>query len=802
MIPGSDDPLDAGHSAALVVDAEGTILRCTPAAETLLKRSAAELHGRRVWDLLAVPANWRSVLGQRDGPVWEGRAELAPDSGGEVQFRVLPLVAGERTGRSSEFLVLGAPRVLVAQWRQSHAFMRELFLQDRIGLAVLDNELRLVRTNTHLLPYSGVPGELYGARLGDFLREQDARVIDERLREVLATGVPLVGFDAEVRTVVDPGPGRIMALSAFRLQGAKGLVMGVTALFVDVTEQRLTRRRLDLLHRATTVLSTNLSAEEITRDLTDVLVPALADVAVVDVAEAVFTYEEPGPESHHDHALRRTAVAGDVPGASPGGFATGARVAVDTGGALSGRVWSNRASHHGSAHAAEGVEAPDTLALAHGMSAWLRARGSVLGRIRVARGDDRPPFTGEDLALLEEIASRAALVVDNARRYARERNAAVGLQRSLLPSSSTDTPTVRTASVYLPTDTATGVSGDWFDVIPLSSARVALVVGDVVGHGLQATATMARLRTAVRTLADLDLEPDELLTHLDDLVSQFAIDADGGQASRPPGTEIAFGSFGATCLYLTYDPVTRRCLVASAGHPPPAVATPDGTVAYVDLSPGPPLGVGGLPFEPVEVEVADGSLLALYTDGLIERGHADLDEGMAAFRQALSASLEAGRPLEEIGPGVVRGLVPGPLSDDVTLLLATVRGVSPEDSAQWTFAADPSVVAEARARVLAQLSRWDLDELAFTTELVASELVTNAIRYAGGPVGLRLIRAASLICEVSDSSGTQPRMRRAHATEEGGRGLFLIAQLTDRWGSRYTRSGKTIWTEQALPPRR
>ncbi|MEV8590753.1 SpoIIE family protein phosphatase [Streptomyces sp. NPDC051180] len=789
MTPGSDDPLDAGHSAGLVVDARGTILRCTPAAEGLLRRTAAELHGRQIRDLLAVPETWPEVLEQRDGAIWEGRAVLAPDSGGEVEFRVLPLVGGEGAAGAREFLVLGAPRALVAQWRQGHAFMRELFLQDRIGLAVLDNELRLVRTNTHLLPYSGVPAELYGARLGDFLRESDARVIDTRLREVLTTGVPLVGLDVEVHTQVEAGAGRTMTLSAFRLQGAQGVVMGVTALFVDVTDQRLSRRRLDLLHRATTVLSTNLSAEEITRDLADVLVPALADVAVVDVAEAVFTYEEPAPEHHDDHTLRRAAVAGP----SPGGFTPGVMVEVDTGGMLSGRVWSHRSE--------EGVGPADALGLVHGMSAWLRARGSLLGRIRVGRGADRPPFSGDDLALLEQIASRTALVVDNARRYARERNAAVGLQRSLLPSSTTDTSTVRTASVYLPTDTATGVSGDWFDVIPLSSARVALVVGDVVGHGLQATATMARLRTAVRTLADLDLEPDELLTHLDDLVSQFAIDADGAaQAMRPPGTEIAFGSFGATCLYLTYDPVTRQCLVASAGHPPPVLVAPGGSAAYIDLSPGPPLGVGGLPFEPAEIEVTDGSVLALYTDGLIERGHADLDEGMAALRQTLSAALVPGRPLEEIGPEVVRGLVPGPLSDDVTLLLASVRGVPAGDSASWAFAADPSVVSEARARVLHQLSLWGLDELAFTTELVASELVTNAIRYAGGPIVLRLIRAASLICEVSDGSGTQPRMRRAHATEEGGRGLFLIAQLTDRWGSRYTRSGKTIWTEQALPP--
>ncbi|MEV7565420.1 ATP-binding SpoIIE family protein phosphatase [Streptomyces tanashiensis] len=795
MTSGSDDLLDVGHAAALVVDARGTVLGCTPAAENLLGRSARDLHGRRVRDLLAVPGSWRTVMEQRDGPVWEGRADLAPDGAGEVEFRVLPLTDGPGVS-PARFLVLGAPRALVAQWRQGHAFMRELFLQDRIGLAVFDNDLRLVRTNTHLLPYTGVPGDLYGARLADFVQESDARVIDARLREVLTSGVPLVAVDVEVHTQVDPAGGRIMALSAFRLQAANELVMGVTALFVDVTEERLSRRRLDLLQRATTVLNTRLSADETTRDLVGVLVPALADVAVVEVAEAVFTHEEPAPEHRRRHVFRRTAVAGLSPG-----LLGSDTYEVDTGGVLSGRVRPHT-TDEGAGPPGAGAGPPDAAgSLARGMSVWLRARGALLGRIRVGRDEGRPPFTAADLALLEEIASRSALVVDNARRYARERNAAVGLQRSLLPAATTDTSTVHTASVYLPTDTATGVSGDWFDVIPLSSGRVALVVGDVVGHGLQATATMARMRTAVRTLADLDLEPDELLTHLDDLVTQFAIDADGSEASRPAGTEIPFGSFGATCLYMTYDPVTRRCVVASAGHPPPALVDPDGSIAYLDLSPGPPLGVGGLPFEPVEQELRDGSVVALYTDGLIERHHFDLDEGMAALRHAL-ASLGPGRPLEEVGPEVVRRLVPAPLSDDVTLLLAAVRGVPPEDTAAWTFPADPSVVAQARAHVLSQLSRWDLDELAFTTELVASELVTNAIRYAGGPISLRLIRTTTLICEVSDGSSTQPRMRRAHATEEGGRGLFLIAQLADRWGSRYTRTGKTIWTEQSLPSRR
>ncbi|WP_308315446.1 SpoIIE family protein phosphatase [Streptomyces sp. ISL-100] len=814
-----DDPLDAGNAAGLLVDGTGTVLGCTPAAETLLHRRADELCGRRVQDLLADPGRWRDVMAQRDGPVWEGRAVVREGGGGEteVMFRVLPLDPGQPDRRVSRFFLLGAPWALVLKWRQDHAFMQELFLQERVGFAVFDRELRLVRTNTQLLPYTGVPPDLRGLRLAEFLWEEDAGVIDEQLRKVLTTGNPLVAMDALVRTRVDPGRGRIMALSAFRLQETDGRVMGVTALFTDVTEQRRARERLDLLHRATAVLGNSLSVAETTQDLADVLVPVLADLAAVDIAEAGFAHEEPGPEHQRHHVLRRAAVAARA-GAGAGRLPTGGSMRVDVGDGLRGRVW-GRPAEQPSADADADADADananaDVLGDADtwpgslpgpgtrsGMSALLRARGRLLGRVMVWRDGDRAPFGADDLDLLEEIASSAALVVDNARRYARERHASVSLQRSLLPPMTTETAAVQSFSVYLPTDTAGGVSGDWFDVIPLSSARVALVVGDVVGHGLEATAMMGRLRTAVRTLADLDLEPDELLTHLDDLVSQLTVENSSYEnGTQTPERRSAYDSFGATCLYVTYDPVSRQCAMASAGHPPPALVAPDGTVSYVDVSPGPPLGVGGLPFEPVELEVEPGSVLALYTDGLVERPQADLDEGMAALKSRLAAADVLGRPLRDVGQEVVADLAPSPLSDDVTLLLARTRGVPAQDSVMWVLEPDPAVVADARALVVGQLSRWDLDELAFTTELVASELVTNAIRYAGGgPVELKLIRTTTLICEVSDPSSTQPRMRRARATEEGGRGLFLIAQLTERWGSRYTRHGKTIWTEQPLP---
>ncbi|MFC9331388.1 SpoIIE family protein phosphatase [Kitasatospora sp. NPDC057015] len=773
---GYQSPFAAESTAGALVDAaDGTVLGWTAAARDMLGIDAAEVCGRPARDLLADPSQWPAVLAQRDGPAWIGRATLRHGDLGEleVDFRVLPLDDGGLPGGqplpgagpagARRMIVLGAPTSLVTKWRQDHAFTQELFLQNRIGLAVFDDDLRLLRTNSHLLPYGGVPEDLTGFRMEDLLQPEDAHSINEHLRDVLRTGVPRFGLETRVRTLDDFGDGRVMMFTAFRLQESGQPPLGVTIAFTDMTDFDRARRRLEVLHRSTVALGGSLSVTRITEDLAGVLVPSLADAAAIDITTAVLSGEEPAPEHDRPGALRRTATAGDVPG-PPG------------------------------ADAGPQARAP--------ISAPLRAGGGHLGTVTVWRGPQRPPFDEENRSLLQEIASRAALAVDNARRYTREHRAAVSLQRSLLPPAASDTVAAQTDSIYLPTDAASGVGGDWFDVIPLSSARVAFVVGDVVGHGLQATATMGRLRTAVRALADLDVDPEELLLHLDDLVSQLTVEAlgDPDEPEDPDRREHSPPeAVGATCLYAVYDPVSRTCVLASAGHPPPAVARPDGSVEYVELNPGPPLGVGGLPFEPVEFQVERGSVLALFTDGLVDGGGADLDEGMADLRTRLLKADVLRRPLKDVGRDVTAGLAPGRLPDDVTLLLARTRTVEPQDTASWQLAADPQEVARARQLVAGQLARWGLDEMVFATELVVSELVTNAVRYAGGPVGLRLIRAGVLICEVSDPSSTQPRMRRALATEEGGRGLFLVAQVSSRWGSRYTRSGKTIWSEQPFP---
>ncbi len=416
-----------------------------------------------------------------------------------------------------------------------------------------------------------------------------------------------------------------------------------------------------------------------------------------------------------------------------------------------------------------------------------------LGVVSFWRAGESEPFEVTDLPDAEELVAKSAVATDNARRYTRERATALALQRSLLPQQLPGQTAVEVAFRYLPAGSQAGVGGDWFDVIPLSGSRVALVVGDVVGHGINASATMGRLRTAVRTLADVDLPPDELLTHLDDLVVHLTGDEEAGTAESDVA---AAGELGATCLYSVYDPVSRRWALASAGHLLPAVITRDGTVEFVSGFVGPPLGLGGLPFETTELTLPAGSVLALYSDGLVKSRERDFDEGLDTLRDALEAGTAS---LEDACDTVIHTLVGERPADDIALLLARTHALTSDRVAIWDIPADPSLVMWARKVAVEQLDEWGLVEGAFTTELLVSELVTNAIRYGDSPIQLRLIRDRTLICEVSDASSTAPHLRRARDYDEGGRGLFLVAQLSQNWGARHTTVGKTLWCEQKLP---
>lgn len=365
---------------------------------------------------------------------------------------------------------------------------------------------------------------------------------------------------------------------------------------------------------------------------------------------------------------------------------------------------------------------------------------------------------------------------------------AATLQQSLLPRGLPDQDALDVAYRYLPAQGAVG--GDWFDVIPLPGARVALVVGDIVGHGMHAAATMGRLRTAVHNFSMLDLPPDDLLAHLDGLVARIDQDEAG------PGGESSIT--GATCLYAIYDPVSRSCELARAGHLPPALIHPDGTASYLDLPAGAPLGLGGMPFETLHLQLPEGSQLVLYTDGLIEDRSRDIDTGLELLRATLA---HPARTPQETCDTVLDALLPAHPKDDIALLIARTRALHPGQIAQWDIPFDPAAVAGARAAAADQLDRWNLQELTFTTELIISELITNAIRYATGPITLRLLRTRTLICEVSDTSSTSPHLRYAATTDEGGRGLFLVAHLAEHWGTRHTPTHKIIWTEQLLAAR-
>ncbi|MGW5640766.1 ATP-binding SpoIIE family protein phosphatase, partial [Streptomyces sp. NPDC003832] len=419
----------------------------------------------------------------------------------------------------------------------------------------------------------------------------------------------------------------------------------------------------------------------------------------------------------------------------------------------------------------------------------IRSRRVLLGAALFFRTGNPSPFQEVDLLLAEELVSRAAISLENARQYAREQCVALTLQRHLLPKRLKGGPAVDTACRYLPADIDHGVGGDWFDLIPLSGGRVAFVVGDVVGHGINAAATMGRFRTAVHTLADMELPPDELLTHLDDTVQRLSEQGDD--------PDRAAAVVGATCVYAVYDPVTRKCAMAAAGHPPPVIVDPEGRITHLDLPVGTPLGTGlTAAYESVELELAEGSILALYTDGLIESRHHDIDVGMRRLEAALA---QPGRSLEELCTGAVECFPEQGPSDDVTLLVVRTRSLHPDHVATWTLPNDGTAARTARHLAAGRLAEWGLGALEDATNVIVSELVTNAVRHSTGPIRLRLIRHQVLTCEVSDTDLCSPRLRRALTLDENGRGLCLVSQLSRRWGSRSIPNGKVVWAEQDLP---
>lgn len=808
--------------AIALLDAQGTVVGWSQAAQRLVGYSAAEVVGRSAGVLL-VAADDRAKASQAAQEstlrgCWSDLAQVRHRDGRSIDVRLCVSSLSRQDGRDW-WVVCATDKALLPAWPAeatvAESLLATLPLPSRlpIGVVIRDTHLRCIQVNDTQGSKDGIPlPKRLGRRLTEAAPGTEAETLEAVMHQVLESGDPAINVDYQAFLPANVRSSRILTASYFRLDDAQGRALGVCVVSVDVTDSRRARERLAILGEASRRIGTTLDVMQTAQELAVLAVPFLADYATVDLAESVPLGEEPlahlGPQDGRIPVFRRAGLASIHPGTPESLFARGEPVFVPPTSPFTGVLRSGKShfepmldtspgtwlDHHDPARAEKIREH----AMHSLMVVPIHARGAVLGVAVFVRTEDPRPFEEDDLLLAEELVSWAALALDNARQYARERSAALALQRLLHPHRPTGGSAADVAWRYLPADSHHGIGGDWFDVIPLSGARVALVVGDVVGHGINAAAKMGQLRTAMHTLADMDMPPDEVLSRLDEQVIRFTEAED----PRHPGTTM----MAATCLYAVYDPVTRTCTMARAGHPPPAVIDPYGHVTFPDLPAGAPLGLGLVPFESVTLELAEGSVLALYTDGLIEARDQDISAGMNRLRAALA------RPdltLDDLCSSTVDTLRAKPPSDDVTLLLARTRSLSADQVASWQFPSDPAVVSRARTLAARQLTQWGLEHLAESTELIVSELFTNAIIHGNGDcngdcnsdrtIGLRLIRHEMLTCEVSDASHSHPLVRHPRSTDEHGRGLFLVTQLSRRWGTRHIPDGKIIWADQRLP---
>ncbi|MER7487700.1 SpoIIE family protein phosphatase [Streptomyces sp. NPDC126497] len=698
------------------------------------------------------------------------------------------------------------------------AASQAIFGQSPFGFLLIDADLRVRRANQRFASiFGGVPDDHRGKGVHDYLPRGEAERVAATLRRVLETGDSIT--DMHVTGFV-PGSEerRHWSVNLYRVHSGSGRPIGIAWLGTDITARRAAareaaaaRRNLALLNEAGARIGNSLDLETTARELLDVVVPGFCDLATVDLYQGLLVGDETPPGLADGSAeVRRVAFASAVSDAPFSGVGEPVKL-----GAVHHYPFNSpcadalRTARPQSVPGEEGGLVQSTLAVP------MVAHDTVVGLARFARTKGSEPFGDRDRDLAVELAARAAVCIDNARLYRREHERALILQRSLLPPGDPEASGLDIACRYLPGNAATGrtgeVGGDWFDVIELPGHRTALVVGDVMGRGLRAAVAMGELRTAVRTLAQLDLEPAEVLSQLDEIAR--GLGAPGGvqqatRAARRPREADLSEVYLATCVYAVYDSVTRRCTFANAGHLPPVLVEPGEPALMLDVPPGMPLGVGGEPFEEVEVELPEGALLALYTDGLVESRDHPLDEGLQAFVGALTdpshpstaaRHADSHPNLEDVCDHVLNTLDTHHGEDDIALLMARVQGLPAESVGDWTLPREPRSVGRAREYARAQLTGWGLEPLVDTTELLVSELVTNALRYGEGEIRLRLLLDRTLVCEVWDSGLVQPRRRRARDTDEGGRGLQLVGLLSAAWGSRRTPRGKTVWFELPLP---
>ncbi|EFL32823.1 magnesium or manganese-dependent protein phosphatase [Streptomyces viridochromogenes DSM 40736] len=660
-----------------------------------------------------------------------------------------------------------------------------------LGAVNLDHDLRITGCNLDAPVFEGLDA-VTGSPFVDLLPSGDVPTVTRRLRQVLDTGEPHVARVQRLRRA----DGSEMVVSMSILAAAaphEGLTVSLIAM----------ARRLHL-YAAETAIGTSLDIGETAQSLAESLL-AWGDVAAVDLDFAVWTGEGVAERPQGRIRLRRAALVPDR--VWPEGYVTpGEDLPRDASRLLSQAIRRD--------DAAQALVIPDRAAiervlgsprLVRALVPSDRAAGVaciplildgtppvVLGLAEIWRREDRPFGDGE-LLDLQELVARTSHHVDLARRHQREHTQVLALQRRLLPRTSGDT--IETASVYQPaTPDRAGVGGDWVNSFPVAGRPYPRWWSETSsGTALGAAATMGQLSMEARALLSAGLAPDEVLEHLDETVSLLD-DAESGLAA-------GYSALGSTCCIAVYDPVSHRVALSSAGHLPPVLVPPDGPAGPVAVRPHPGLGAEFALREPFGVHAfaaPPGSLLALYTDGLVEDPAVSIDEGIGRLADAVAA-VHPWDALQQAARHVVSELAPVRRRDDVTLLLARMIGYRKEDTATWRLPARDDAAARARTLVSALLRQWRTrDDTRDSVLLVVDELVTNAVRFARGPITVRLIRTGhGLLCEVGDTGNGRPRLGPGALLDDAGRGLHVVHRLTTRWGVRWTDTGKVVWAAVA-----
>ncbi|MGW1707809.1 SpoIIE family protein phosphatase [Streptomyces sp. NPDC002206] len=751
----------------VLIDDSGRVVEWGRPAEELFGWSAEEAVGRSVAALMReVAAHGES----RRGGFSDAAAVL-----------VKPVLRGT----SVMWQVLSAGDIMPAQ---DVAILKAVFTHSPVVLS-LDNQLRVVRMSTATGGLHDAPmGHLLGKHFTEAWELADPEEEAAVAQRVLESGEPVV--NRLVRRVTAPGrpTRRIQSFSYFRLEDSHDRVLGLVASAVDVTERENAQNRLALLDTVRTRVGHRLNVGIVCRELVEAVVPAFADIADVEVIDDVIRGDEPPPVPvHRDVPLRRTAFQGPIAG-QPVGVVRPLPTGTPFSDVLSDLRPRLVSIEEDSSWLAADPARAEVIRRSGSHSlivAPLALRGHALGVVSFYRHQQEDPFEEEDVAAASAVCAHAALCIDNARQFMREWIVARTVQRRLLPQQPATHATVDISQLHLP---APESGGAWYDAIALPGARTALIVGDVAGKGIAAAITMGLLRTAIRTLAALDLQPDELLARLSDTAARLA----AAYAELPPTAPLDREPLTAGCVIAIYDPVERTCTIARAGLPEPVAVLRDSTSVDLSVPPGPLLAeAGNAPFPATTVSLPEGSTLVMGTAALA-------DEVLAPSGPLRPLLDGAGtRPLPDLCDDIAHALADGHRTGEALMLLARTKALPPDRVLTLSLPADPEAAPIARAAARHQLKAWGVDEeTAYTTELIVSELVGNAVRYGAPPLQLRMIFEQMLTCEVSDNATSAPQVKHARTIDETGRGLFIIASLADQWGTRHQPQGKTVWAEQ------